>query len=39
MAARWISAALATAYAVRGAGRMPVMDEMITQEAAAEPFR
>src|SRR6516164_4691944 len=39
VAARWISAALATAYVVRGAGRVPVMDEMITHEAAAEFFR
>ena len=39
VAARWISAALATAYVVRGAGRMPVIDEMITQEAVAESFR
>src|ERR1039458_152412 len=30
VAARWISAALATAYVVRGAGRMPVIEEIIT---------
>jgi len=30
VAASWISAALATAYVVRGAGRIPVIDEMIT---------
>ena len=36
-AASWISAALAVAYALRGAGRIPVIEEMITTAPPPPP--